>query len=508
MNATTSARTPATRRPLVLASVMLAMFLTAIEATIVSTAMPSIVSDLGGFALFGWVFSGYLIFQAVTVPIYGKLADLFGRRPVMAAGMALFLAGSALCGLAWNMYALVAFRMLQGLGAGAVQPIAMTIVGDLYSLEERGKIQGYLSSVWAVSSIVGPALGGFFVEYAHWSWVFWINLPIGLLALAGIWFFLRERPAVSRPRIDFAGSALLFFAVGALMLALSVGRDAGVSSAFVPAALAAVSAVMFAGFIRRERAAPEPIMPLSLWRDRLMVVANVASFAAGVVLIGVSAYLPTYAQGVLGRSPTVAGAALTVMSIGWPLAAYIAGKNMPRLGFWKTATTGGVFLVAGALTLWLFRPQWGVVGLGAGSFLIGAGMGFATSTFVVAIQSSVGWNMRGAATALHLFMRSIGTTVGAAALGALMNWRLDARLHESFGRSAPDLSVFDRLLDPAERQTLPAEWLPLLRDALGDGIHFVFAAVLVLAVATALLTVMMPGRKTSLDRREERVAAE
>ena len=485
--------TVSARRPFVLAAVILAMFMTAIEGTIVSTAMPSIVAELGGFSLYSWVFSVFLLTQAATIPIYGKLADLFGRKPVFLVGAGLFLLGSLLCGMAQSMMQLVFYRALQGLGAGAVQPIVMTIVGDMYTPEERARIQGYLSSVWGISSVVGPALGGLIVQYADWAYIFWLNLPLGLLSMAGMAVFLRENVEKKRQAVDYAGSALMFVGVSALMLFLIQG---GVAWPWLSLPSLTLFAVFFAGFVLflvQEKRAADPMMPLMLWKHRVIGVANLASFVNGMLLMGVATYLPAYIQGVMGKNATVAGFALSVMSLGWPLASTAAGRIWLKIGTRNTALIGGAFLLAGSLLFLTLDAAKGPVWAGIGSFLTGAGMGFCTLTFTVAIQSSVPWSLRGTATASNLFMRTLGSTVGTALLGGLLNNRLLRHLQEQGSDWAiTGLDAVNALLDAEVREQLAPHLRTLLADGLALGLHAVYVAVAALAVASLVLTVFLP----------------
>lgn len=483
-----------TNRRLVFAAVLLAMFMAAVEVTIVGTAMPRIVADLGGFALLGWVFSAYLLTQAVTMPLWGKLADLYGRKPAFVVGTGLFLVGSLLCGMATSMPALIAFRALQGLGAGAVQPIATTIVGDLYTLEERAKVQGYLSGVWGVSAIIGPALGALFVEVLHWSWVFWVNVPIGLLAIAGVALFLHEDVARKSPALDWPGAVLLLVSVAALMLALIQGGVAWPWTSLPSLSLLAVFALGVVAFLLWERRAADPIMPLAVWRHRVIALSNAASLTTGALLIAVSSYLPTYVQGVLERSALVAGFTLTAMSVGWPLAATLSGKAMVRFGFRPVAVVGGVFLLVGATFFVTLIPQHGPVWAALGSFFTGVGMGFATTTFVVAVQSSVDWHMRGVATAANLFMRVLGGTLGAALLGSVLNTRLRVHLEAAGLAGADPLRDVDRLLDPAQRLHLAPEAVARLQEGLAASLKAVYWGTAALAVVSFAVILLLPRK--------------
>ncbi|WP_200761004.1 MDR family MFS transporter [Effusibacillus dendaii] len=473
---------------------MLAMFMAAIEGTIVSTAMPSIVAELGGFSLFSWVFSSFLLMQAISVPIYGKLSDLFGRKPVFTAGVIIFLIGSLLCGMAKSMTALIVFRLLQGLGAGAVQPIATTIVGDIYTMEERAKIQGYLSSVWGISSVIGPTLGGVFVQYINWSWVFWINLPIGIAAIAGIHLFLHEGVEKKSHKIDYLGSALLLISISSLMVVLIQG---GVTWAWTSTQVLLLLLLFVVGlllFLWQERRAVEPLMPIGIWKNRLIAVSNLASLTTGAVMMGVSSFLPTFVQGVMERPPTIAGFTLGMMSVGWPLASTVGGRLMIRLGSRSVALAGGVALLIGSAFFVTLQPQYGPVWAAVGSFFVGVGMGLATTTFIVSIQSSVDWQTRGVATASNMFMRILGSTVGASLLAGILNIRMHSYL-QAQGKNLDvplDLDVTNSLLDPAKREALPAEVLTLLQDGLTVSLHSVYWGVMILTLLSFLLILFLP----------------
>ncbi|HEX7242627.1 MAG TPA: MFS transporter, partial [Longimicrobiaceae bacterium] len=384
-----------THRPLVLTALVLAMLMSAIEATIVATAMPQIAGSLGGFSLYSWVFSSYLLTQAVTIPVFGKLSDLLGRKPVFIAGIVIFLLGSVLCGFATTMPMLVGFRFLQGIGAGAVQPITATLVGDLYTLEERGRVQGYLAGIWGVSAIVGPLAGGLIVQHLGWPWIFWINLPLGLVTIALTSLFLHENVAHQERSIDYAGAGLLFVGLSALMLALTQGSEWGAGAM---AGLLALFGVALVLFLRQERRAPDPMVHLEIWGDRLIALANLATLASGIAMIGLIGFLPTYVQGVQGGSALVAGFALSAMTVGWPLASVAAGRLFVRLGVRRISRAGGVAIMAGALLVALMADL-GPAQVGVGSFVMGVGMGLLSTTFMVAIQTRVAWARRGVATA-------------------------------------------------------------------------------------------------------------
>ena len=483
-----------TNRKIVLGSILLAMFMAAIEGTIVATAIPSIVADLGGFSLFSWVFSSFLLAQAVTIPIYGKLADLYGRKPVFTFGVLIFLTGSVLCGFAKTMNMLIVFRLIQGLGAGAVQPIAMTIVGDIFTMTDRARVQGYISIVWGVSSILGPGLGAFFVQYVRWSWIFWVNIPIGVLTVVGVWFFLGETVHKKEHKIDYVGSALIFISISAIMV---VFIQAGTVWSWYSAPVLLLLGVFLVGtyfFVIQEKHASEPIMPLEIWRDPLIVVANLATLTTGVVLIGVSSFLPTYIQGVMGKSPIIAGFALSFMSIGWIIGATVAGKVMLKYGFRRIVVVGGSWILMGSVFFITLRPERGWPWAGMGCLLIGLGMGLARTVFILGIQNSVKWERRGVATASNMFMNILGNAMGAAVLGGILNSTL-TRYLQGFSRDTFNIDVINVLLDPVKRRMLPQEVLRIMTSGLAIALQYVFWGLFCLAVLSFILMLFFPAER-------------
>jgi EmrB/QacA subfamily drug resistance transporter len=405
----------------VLGAVMLATGLVAVDSTIIATAVPSIVADVGGFSEFPWLFSIYLLAQAVSVPVYGKLADLFGRKPVILFGIGLFLIGSVLCGVAWSMGTLIGSRVVQGLGAGAIAPVTITIVGDLYSTEERAKAQGYIASVWGIASVVGPTLGGLFSEYASWRWIFFVNIPLCLLAAAMLIRNFDERVERSRPRIDYRGAALLTAGLTLVIMGVLEGGQAWAWDAPTGIAILAGGAALLVVFGFVERAAAEPVLPLWVFRRRLLVASGLVAIGVGAVVLGLTSYVPTYVQEVLGHGPLVAGFALATLSMGWPIAASQAGKIYLRAGFRACALIGTSIIVVGTALLLLLGRDSSVYQVAATCLIVGFGMGLTVSPTLIAAQSSVGWKERGVVTANNLFLRSLGSAVGVAVFGALAN---------------------------------------------------------------------------------------
>ncbi|QUW21722.1 MFS transporter [Sporosarcina sp. Marseille-Q4063] len=487
----------AMNRPLVLISVMLAMFVSAVEATIVTTAMPVIASDLGGFSRYSWIFSAYLLMSTVTVLVYGKLADLFGRKPILFIGMTIFIIGSFLCGFAATMEQLILFRLLQGLGAGAVMPIASTIVGDIYSTKERAKVQGYLSSIWGISAVLGPAIGGGIVYYFSWEYVFWVNIPLGILAMIGIGVFLQEPEREKEVSIDYKGATLLTVSLSAILIWLVEGGQSFGRLSLSSIALLLVAFGLFTLFVFVERAAKDPLMPFSIWRNPVILYANLVSFTTGFILIGISAYLPTYVTGVMGQPAIVAGFTLTAMSIGWPIASSVAGHLLIRWGTFKVSFIGGIFLVFGSVLFVMMNETSGPLWAAVSSFFVGVGMGLTSTAFVVTIQGAVPRQMRGSATAANMFMRNFGNTVGAAFYGAILNATLMATFNKN--NMSFDVDNVNLLLTEEGRKTISMPELSLLENALGQSLQWVYVGVALFAVISLLLILRIPRGKELLN---------
>jgi EmrB/QacA subfamily drug resistance transporter len=472
-------------RRLVLMAVMMATFMAAMESTIVATAMPSIVAALGGFRLFSWAFAAYLLTQAVTIPIYGRLADLYGRKRVFFAGAGLFMVASTLCGLAWAMVPLILFRALQGAGAGAIQPIATTIIGDIYRPIERARIQGYISSVFGIAAIIGPMLGAFLVQHVSWSLVFWINLPIGAVTFVMFGLFLHEQQTPRRHRIDYLGAGLMMFGAGGLMLALvEAGNSAGMPTI---AALVAGGLGALVLLAVRERGVAEPILPLRLWRDRVVAIGSFSGFTAGVVMMSINGFLPLYVQGAMGRSPAAAGLALGAASVSWTFASLAAGRLMIRTSYRQAATIGGVCLIVGASVLATLGPASSLLWAAIGSLLIGTGMGFCNTSFLVSTQARVGYGERAAATSSIMFMRIVGNSAGAAIFGAILNFGVAHRIPHAG-------EAVNQLLQPAARRNLGADEISRLSHAIAAGLHNVYIVACIVAVISLGLALALPAR--------------
>lgn len=488
----TAQRTGTERRTAVVAALMLAMALAALDSTIVSTAVPQIVGDLGGFSVFSWLFSGYLLAVTVTLPVYGKLSDTFGRKPVLVAGAALFLLGSLLCAVTWNMGALIAFRIVQGLGGGALQGTVQTLAADLYPLRERPKIQAKLSTVWAVSAVAGPGLGGVLATYADWRWIFLINLPTGAVAL---WLIARhlhepERETKgTRAHVDWAGALAVFACGGALLTAVVQGGVAWPWLSGPSIALFGTGLVLAAVVVFVERRAADPIIPGWVWRRRTIAAVNLALGALGLLMVAPTVFLPTYAQSVLGLAPVAAGFVLSVWTLSWPVSAAFSQHVYRRIGFRNTAMLG-IGSASLILLAFPFLPYpgaaWQPTLL---MLLLGAALGLFQLPLIVGVQSTVGWSERGTATASVLFCRQTGQTVGAALFGAVANGVLAARLG-----GAGDLESVTRALDSGG--TAPEA----TRRAIADAVHAVYlGASCAAALAFLVLLLLAPRRFPVLE---------
>ncbi len=406
-------------RGAVLMALMLATGLIAIDATILATAVPSVVKELGAFDQFPWLFSVYLLAQAVSVPIYSKLADTIGRKPVILVGVGLFLLGSVLASSAWNMTSLIVFRIVQGLGAGAIAPMAMTIVGDIYTVAERALVQGYIASVWAVASVVGPALGGVFSQFLSWRWIFGVNIPLCLVAGVALVRSYHESLERRRHRIDYAGAALLTVGLSAVILALLEGGNSWAWDSWQSLLSFGVGIAALAVFPLAERRASEPVLDLSILARPLIRTTTLVSLGVGALMIGITSFVPTYLENALGVVPLVSGVAVAALTLGWPLSASVAGRMYLRHGYRTTVVAGSLIALAGATGLAASGPWPSPWTVSAVSFVIGFGLGWTAAPSLIAAQASVDWNERGVVTGVNVFARSAGSAVGVAVFGAI-----------------------------------------------------------------------------------------
>jgi EmrB/QacA subfamily drug resistance transporter len=452
--------------------VMLSIFLGAMESTVVATAMPKVVGSLGDLHMYSWVFSGFLLTSTVTMPLWGRLSDFYGRRSIYLTGLGVFLVGSALSGLAQTMVQLIVFRMLQGLGAGSLITIGMTIVGDLFRLERRAKMQGYISGVWGLASLIGPLLGGLLTDYVSWRWVFYINVPFGLLAMVLIGGALdRGRLTARVPIIDYTGIALFATGVSALLLGVvQAGRVGAWSRPDVLGALG-VAALALAAFVAVERRAPEPIVPLALFANRVVLAAIATGFLAGMAMFGAISFVPLFLQQVAGSSATVAGFVLTPFVIGWVVLSAASARLVLRIGY-RVVVFAGMICLAVAFVLFARWDATITTGMAMRDVAIGGiGMGLNMVPMLIAVQSAVPRSELGVATSVTQFFRAVGGTLGLSVMGAVMAQRLHAGL-------------------------------PMV-----EALHGVFVVGLVICVAALAAAFLVPaGRAAELARAEPRAA--
>lgn len=480
---------PGRRRQLVTASLMLGLFLGALEATAVAAAMPTVIGELGGVARYSWVFSAYLVAATATVPLYGKLSDRYGRRFLYAVAVGLFCLGSALSGAAASLPQLIAFRALQGLGAGGVFPVTITVIGDIFNLEERGRMQGLFAGVWGVSSLIGPALGGVITDLLSWRWVFYLNVPFGIASAVILVLYLEERLEPREHRLDLLGMAALVATVTLLLFGLLEGSGlwgwADPRTATILLAATAAGAL----FVRQERRAREPMLPIELLRSRLVGLGAALSAGLGAIIYSLSAYVPMYGQGVLQGTAIDAGLLLAPTSIGWPLASTLAGRLLLRVGYRPLLIFGGVVATGGTAGLVLAATRGGGrPPLMVAMFVIGFGLGFVNTPHLVAVQTAAAWRVRGAATSALQFFRSISGAVAVALFGALLNRRMAAAL-AGVPLAAGDTEA---LLDPALRAGLPEATTTALAGALRSGLLPIYTGLVVLAAALFVVALAFP----------------
>ena len=471
---------------LITLGIMLSLFLASMEGTVVATAMPTIVGQLGGLSIYSWVFSVFMLASTTTVPIYGKISDLYGRKQVYAFSMVLFLVGSILCGQAQTMEQLVIFRGVQGLGAGGVLPLAFTIIGEIFDLEQRARMQGLFSGVWGVSSVIGPLIGGFLVDQVSWHWVFLINVVPGSLAVVLVWFAWQSStpPRTKKVSIDYAGAALLTLAVLSLLLGLDqLGTllSWGLLAGFV---------LLTALLLRVESRAADPMLPLHLFKDRLFIVSILHGVLAGWAIFGSLSYVPLFVQAVLGTSATQAGITMTPMSLAWTIASILGGRLLLKIGYRSLSLFGMVLVCTGTFFMILINPQSSQILIMIYLGLMGIGMGLSIPAFLIAVQSTVHKQDLGAATSTVQFSRSIGGTLGVSVLGAVLSSGLASRLLTA-GIDPASVSL-DSLIDPVATTGSAAMSGPL-RAALSGSIASLFIFASAAAVLGLVAVTFAPG---------------
>ncbi|TMW72832.1 MDR family MFS transporter [Alteribacter natronophilus] len=449
----------------IVTALLIATFLAAIEVTVISTAMPSITQDLGGLDLISWVFAIYLLTYAVMTPIFGKLADLFGRKKIFITGTILFLTGSALCGFSQTMEQLIAFRAVQGIGAGALMPMVFTIVGDVFSYKQRARAQAIIGSIWGIAGIFGPLVGGFTVDFFTWHWIFFMNIPFGLVSMYLIGRNLEEKLEKKKHSIDYGGAITFIIGTGALLYALLSGGNEIAWNEPLMFVLLGTAVVFLAVFLIVQFRVREPLVPVHLFKNRHLVTANANGLLLGMMLIGLTAYLPLWVQGVLELPATYSGLTLIPMSLGWPLAAFYASRILGQFRAKTICMTGTAIIALSTFGLTMISagtPNWVLIVI---MFFVGTGFGLSMTIFTVIVQSSVGWENRGSAASSNAFLRTLGQTLGITILGTVLNQFIG-------GETLNGATVAPEIL--------------------GAGLHTVFILIFVLAVLSFAVTSLLP----------------
>jgi EmrB/QacA subfamily drug resistance transporter len=486
-----------TNTKIVLIGLMISTFLSAIEGTIVSTATPQIASDLGGVQLISWIVSIYLLTMVVATPVFGKVADLFGRKPVFIIGTIVFLLGSILSGLSQSMVQLILFRAVQGIGAGALVPVTFTIIGDLYKYEQRAKIQGLISAMWGVAGILGPITGGLLVDYVSWRWIFYLNLPFGLVSCFLIMVALHENFERKKHHIDYWGVLTFTTGMTCFLYLLLQGGTAYAWNSPTILGLLTLSIGLGLAFFYIEWKSPEPMLPLKLFTNRIIAVSNVLGFLISSILVAVSFYIPLWVQGVYGEGATLSGLIIVPMTITWPISAVLSGKLLAQYGIRKVTILGMIIVSISCIILALasaYTPGHIILALLMGLF--GLGLGFLFTTLTFSVQSAVGWNLRGTAIASNQFLRTLGQTIGIAVFGLMLNNGITRHM----SKEAAAQMDMNKALSPEYAASLPHSILSEYRSALAGSLHVVFIILALIAVVSFFAIAALPKGRPVEDQ--------
>ncbi len=495
------------RRMFVIIGLMIGMFLSALEATAVSTAMPTVVSSLGGLNIYSWVFSAYVLTSTISLPFWGRLSDLYGRRRFYTIGIGIFLIGSALSGQSNSMDALILFRALQGFGGGALLTLGMIIVGEMFSLKERARVQGLFGGVWGLSSIVGPILGGFITDQFSWRWVFYLNIPFGIIAVSVIWFALKESTIRDKKVfLDFKGATVLTALVSLFLIGLTqIGKEDSLHPLVVTVMLASCIPLMWL-FIRTQKVAKDPILPLELFSNPFFKTSVITGFLVGMAMFGSISFIPLFIQGVIGTNATETGTILTPLLLSWVFFSSISGKLMLRFGYRQIIITGTALLSFGFLLLSAMTKDTSHSGTILVLLILGTGMGMIFIPLLLAVQNSVSRSRLGIATSATQFFRSMGATIGVSVMGMVLSTTMlygTGSLSKSIGPSELHyLNNPDLIVNPQARTTLSPEVLNALTGLLASSLRNVFLTGLFIAVVAFMSAFLMPKGRF-IDMREE-----
>ncbi|WP_163652371.1 MDR family MFS transporter [Listeria sp. PSOL-1] len=472
-------------------AVFTATFMAAIEGTIVSTAMPTIVSQLNGIELMNWIFSIFLLTSAVTVPIYGKLSDLYGRKLIFVIAALIFIIGSSLCGFAQNMEQLIIFRAIQGIGAGGILPSTMTIIADIYPFEKRARVIGFMGSAWGIAGVFGPLLGGFLVDQLSWHWIFFINVPVGIITIFLIWVYLKEDIHHARLPIDYLGAIL--FTTALLTLLFAFQRAGETFNWLEPLVLLLLftSIILFVCFYFAEKKAPDPIIPFVLFKEPVVLIGNLISFFTSAFLIGLNVYVPMWAQGMLGYGATIAGFMLAPLSVAWITASFISGRWLNKLGTRRTVGIGSLLVIVGALILVLLPQKTPSISFYFVNLVIGFGFGVIFTTTTVTVQAAVSRDKTGVATASNALFRTVGQTIGVAVLGTIFNSILSTQFNAA-NDSGVTRKNLNLLISPKTATEVDTSLFEPIRNILYHGLNLVFLVMLLIGIISYICHFILP----------------
>lgn len=474
-------------------AVLLATALAAIEGTIVATAIPSITTDLSGVELISWIYSAYLLTSAISAIIFGKLADLFGRKKMVIAGISIFLIGSLLCGMATSMELLIVFRAIQGIGAGSILPITMTIVGEIYDTEKaRAKGQGYISMVWGVSGVVGPLIGGFIVDQLTWHYIFLLNIPFALGAILLIVKYYQEKKKIQSRKIDYTGALVFTIGMVALLYSLITGSNTQQWATTSQVIFYMIAIVFLALFIFIENKASEPIIPLSLFKNKRLIVVNGLTLFCMAIVIGISAYLPIYAQSVLGKNATEAGLMLTPLSVMWTVGSILSSNLVGRITNKRIIQIGTIFLMISTTMLMFLSASTSSLFVYLATGILGIGMGFIAPMLIILVQASATNEQLGTAIGLNSFINTFSQSIGAAIFGVLFNTATNGKLGEMGAEHINLNGSFDHSLFSPQQ-------IDQIIEIIASGIRSVYTGSFVFAIAGFVLAMLITKKTSKID---------